>query len=189
MDKQSESCLKGQHRPARRAIDALFEAHYLHLKKIAHKALSGFYGDSDLTATVLVNECYLRLHSTPAGRDLDKSHFVHLAARCMRFHLVDLLRQKQCDKRQARETLLHVSRITGEECLLADMLDLDRALNRLHVVDPSLVELVELRLFLGLTLREIGQLKDISLARAHRQWTMAKALLSNFLGCDDGVSM
>ncbi len=162
--------------------DVFFAECYPALKKLARNELNRLYTDNHTTATVLVNECYLKLRESKGSKTLSQKHFFRLAARSMRFHLIDLIRRGQCDKRKARETVLHASRITGEECLLADMLDLDRALTWLHEINPELVELVEWRLFLGLTLQEIAAMKSLSLSKIHRQWTLARAMLSEYLG-------
>jgi len=168
--------------------DAFFSDCYPVLKKMARNELNRFYNDDHVTATVLVNECYLKLRGRRNGKKLSRKHFFRLAARSMRFYLIDLIRRGQCDKRKARETLLHASRISGESCLLADMLDLDRAMNWLHRIKPELVELVELRLFLGLTLREIADMKKLNVSKVHRQWTLARAMLSEYLDCDQEPS-
>ncbi len=165
-------------------LNGFFVDFYDALKSIARCELGRVRVDSSMTATVLVNECYLKLRCGSGKKKLNKAHFFQLAARCMRFQLIDLIRRGQCDKRQARETILQASRITGEDCLLEDLIDLDRALTRLREVDAELVDLVELRLFLGLNLQEISQLTGASVSQIHRRWTVARALLSNFLGCD-----
>ena len=59
----------------------------------------------------------------------------------------------------------------------ADILDLDRALTRLSEFDPRKGRVAEMRFFAGLSLHEIGQVLDISIATVERDWTAARAWL------------
>jgi DNA-directed RNA polymerase specialized sigma24 family protein len=60
-----------------------------------------------------------------------------------------------------------------------DLLDVDRALNRLEVDYPRHARIVELRFFGGLDSREIGQVMDLSLRTVERDWQFAKAWLQH----------
>jgi RNA polymerase sigma factor (sigma-70 family) len=57
------------------------------------------------------------------------------------------------------------------------LLRLDAALARLESEDPQKAELVKLRYFGGLTIREVAELLDISTSTADRYWTYARAWL------------
>ncbi len=166
------------------SLDQFFTDCYEPLKKLARGELGRLFNCPDVTATVLVNECYLKLRKSGSAKKLSRLHFFRLAARSMRYHLIDLIRRGQYDKHRVKQTVLRASRITGEDCLLEDLLALDHALARLERIDTRLIELVELRLFLGLSLKEISALTGMSLSQAHRRWHLARALLSNFLNCD-----
>jgi RNA polymerase sigma factor (TIGR02999 family) len=58
-----------------------------------------------------------------------------------------------------------------------DVVDLNQALNDLEAVDPRKVRLVELRYFLGCTVRECAELVSVSIATAERDLTMARTWL------------
>ena len=57
------------------------------------------------------------------------------------------------------------------------LLRLDEALKRLQLEDPVKTEIVKLRYFGGLTLREVAELLDISTSTADRYWTYARTWL------------
>jgi RNA polymerase sigma factor (TIGR02999 family) len=58
-----------------------------------------------------------------------------------------------------------------------DLLDVDAALDRLDAINPDLRELVELRIFAGMTLEELAQSSGRSLRTVNRDWQRARALL------------
>jgi RNA polymerase sigma-70 factor (ECF subfamily) len=58
-----------------------------------------------------------------------------------------------------------------------DVIDLDRALQRLAEFDPRKAKIAELRFFGGLSLEETGQVVDASVATVERDWHAARAWL------------
>ena len=62
-----------------------------------------------------------------------------------------------------------------------DITDIDDALRRLTVVDPRQGQLVELRVFGGLTDEEIGEVLKVSARTVRRDWSSAKAWLGREL--------
>ena len=58
-----------------------------------------------------------------------------------------------------------------------DVLDLDRALTRLAALAPRMSQIVELRFFSGLSLKETGQVLGVSLVTVERDWQAARAWL------------
>ncbi len=61
-------------------------------------------------------------------------------------------------------------------------LALDESLRRLAEVDSRQEQIVELRVFAGMSVEEIAELLKISPATVKRDWTMAKAWLSLEIG-------
>ena len=84
-----------------------------------------------------------------------------------------------------RAVLAHLSNQVGrpalarllDQLLREDLPALDEALTRLAAHDPVKAEVVKLRFFAGLTMPEVGQALDISLATAERYWTYARLWL------------
>src|SRR5262249_7418037 len=73
------------------ARDAAFELVYAELKRLAHRQLLNQRG-ATLCTTALVHEAYVRLSGAEVAPQ-DRQHFLALAARAMRFVLVDHARR------------------------------------------------------------------------------------------------
>ena len=61
------------------------------------------------------------------------------------------------------------------------MLGIHKALHELAILEPRLVEVVEMRYFGGLTESEIAEALDLSERTVRRDWEKAKILLSAVL--------
>jgi len=59
----------------------------------------------------------------------------------------------------------------------ADLLSLDESLTRLAKIDPRQAQIVELRVFAGLSVEDSAALLGISPATVKRDWSMARAWL------------
>src|ERR1700739_4657087 len=100
----------------------------------------------------------------------------------MRRVLIDFARSRNYQKRggQIPHVELHeaatVSVETGPEILAVD-----RALNSLAIVDARKSQVVELRFFGGLTVKETASVLKISEETVMRDWRLAKAWLSREL--------
>ena len=68
---------------------------------------------------------------------------------------------------------LHRMRVSNH----IDIIAVDDALNRLAIVDPDQVRLVELRFFGGLTIEETAEVLGWSSGSVKREWTVARAWL------------
>jgi RNA polymerase sigma factor (sigma-70 family) len=58
-----------------------------------------------------------------------------------------------------------------------DLIELDRALDRLTQLDPRQGRIVELRFFGGLSENEIAEVVGVSASTVKRDWRTAKAVL------------
>lgn len=131
-----------------------------------------------LQPTALVNEAYLRLANRKSPAWKDREHFYRAAAAVMRSILVNHARDRRRLKRGG-----DVQRIPLDESLAAfeeraiDLLALDEALTRLAALDRRQSELVELRFFAGLELREIAEILGIAERTVQADWALARAWL------------
>jgi RNA polymerase sigma factor (TIGR02999 family) len=157
--------------------DEAVAAVYGELRRVAAAYLRREHHAQSVQATMLVHEAYLRLAGVnPAWRD--RTHFLGVAARCMRQILVDRARSRGAQKRWAG-----LDRVSLTDSLIrADVQDamlpaLDEALARLGKLDPTLVRLVELRYFAGLSLEETADALGVSPATVKRRWAYARAWL------------
>jgi RNA polymerase sigma factor (sigma-70 family) len=64
----------------------------------------------------------------------------------------------------------------------AAMIGFDRVLEELAALDPQAAEVVQLRVFTGLTIDETAQALGISASAVNREWAHARAWLKDRLG-------
>lgn len=150
---------------------------YEQLHSIAGNALRRERSGHTLQATALVHEAYARL--VDSGVDWqDRRHFYAVAARVMRRILVDYANARNTAKRgdRARHVSLDDAVVVAPD-VGDDVLALHEALEQLGAEDQELAELLELYYFGGLTVDEIGKMKDASRSTLHRQLRFAKAWL------------
>ena len=67
-----------------------------------------------------------------------------------------------------------------------DWIAVDQALNKLEALDRDTARVVELRMFAGLTVDEIAEACQSSVATVGRQWRFARAWLAEQLEVDGG---
>jgi RNA polymerase sigma factor (TIGR02999 family) len=129
-----------------------------------------------LQATALVNEAYLRLIDIKQAKWQSRAHFFAMAARLMRI-LVDFARSRKYQKRGGG-----AERLSLDDGLLVsepgrDLLALDDALTALAVVDARKSQVVEMRFFGGLSVKETAEALHVSVDTVMRDWKLAKAWL------------
>ncbi|VAW44427.1 hypothetical protein MNBD_GAMMA03-891 [hydrothermal vent metagenome] len=161
-------------------LDKVFELLYPEVKKIANSQLAKTMQPPDVTPTVLVNECYIRLKNSVSVDLKNRKHFFSLVSRCMRFYLVDLVRQ-QYSLKNLHTAKLNITQITGDDTFETDIIELDYALDKLERMNTELLNIVELRFFSGFSLDEVAELLGSNKAKIYRKWLLAKAILLNFI--------
>jgi RNA polymerase sigma factor (TIGR02999 family) len=170
--------------------EGFFPQVYEELRQLAAAKLAREPAGHTLDATALVHEAYLRLGGGNAFAE--RSQFLKAAAVSMQRILVDHARRKRAAKRggNARQFALD----EADRTVIDDpdtLLDLDEALNRLAVEDPSSADVARFRLFAGLTIDEAAEALGLSRASAYREWAYARSWLTTALaskGAVDGVS-
>ena len=166
------------------AAEQLLPLVYDELRRLAAAKLAQESPGQTLEATALVHEAYLRLVGTGDGpRWQSRGHFCAAAAEAMRRILVENARRKRSLKRGG----LRARRDLDEAQLAApaagvDVLALDEALGRLAARDAEAAELVKLRFFAGMTMREAAEALGLAERSAERLWTYARAFLAKELG-------
>lgn len=161
------------------AAEALLPLVYDELRRVASEKLAQEKPGQTLQATALVHEAWLRLVDVDYVQQWSsRRHFFAAAAEAMRRILVDKARRKNRHKHGAdwqRITIqLEEVSVAGEDSLLEA---LDEALQRFQQVDATACELVKLRYFAGLSLRDAGEALQLPPRTADRIWAYAKAWL------------
>lgn len=163
-------------------LDALYPQVYDLLRRLAHDQRARQGASETLNTTALVHEAYLRLAEGDAATWNDRSHFLALAARAMRFVVVDHARARLAGKRGggARPVSLEEEQLPPDD-RSDDVVAIDEALTRLEGFDPRLGQLVQLRFFAGLTYEEIADVVGLSVPTVKRDWARARAWLYRFM--------
>lgn len=163
--------------------EPLLASVYDELRRLAAYQLGRERPGHTLQATALVHEAYMRLAGQSGGQWHDRLHFIRVASEMMRRVLVDHARSRLRDKRGSGAAHVSLSEamelVDGRE---VEVLDLDRALNRLAEADPRKARLVELRYFGGLTMEECAEVLGASSATLERDWRFSRAFLKRELG-------
>lgn len=159
------------------ASEKLFTLLYTEMKKISSAVLSQEGGIS-LSSGDLVNEAAIRLINLDRINWQDKSHFLALSARVMRQVIIDHCRKKNANRRQHEKVTLFTLCVPLEEESI-DLLLLDEALRELQSIDPHRVQIVEMRYYGGLSLKEIAEVMGVSTSTIKRNWRASRAWLIN----------
>lgn len=152
---------------------------YNELRELAARLLAHERCGQTLTATALVHEAYLRLVGPSQGQGWEgRGHFYSAAAEAMRRILVENARRKRSQKRGGS---LQREEVCLDEVALPevteDVLALDEALEKLTAADRQAGELVRLRYFAGLTIKEAAEVLGVSPRTADARWAYARAWL------------
>lgn len=160
----------------------LFEIVYGEMRRLAGSILRGQRANHTLQATALVHEAYLRLVDKDVLDYRDRQHFFRVAARAMRHILIDYARRRSAEKRGGG-----ADRVTLDEALGlahdADLqaIELDRALEALSQEDPRAAQVVELRVFAGLSVNEVSEILGVSPRTVDGDWALARMWLNRAL--------
>jgi len=167
-------------------VDELMPSVYEELRRLARRYLLGETPGHTLWPTALVPEAYVKL----AGQRTewhDKSKFVAVAARAMWHILVDHARSQGRQKRGLRRKKVTLDGMVAiAETDWPDLLDLDKALQRLSQRDKRKPQVIELLFFGGLTNEECAKALAISPVTLFRELRMAKAWLHRELAPSEG---
>jgi RNA polymerase sigma factor (TIGR02999 family) len=165
----------------------LFNRVYADLKRIAHGRLyrSGGAAAVGLNTTALVHESFLRLVDHGELAVDDRCAFFGYVGRVMRSVLIDHLREQRAAKRGGGEVLVTLTTgVEGEVIEDERLIAINEALVALERIAPTYHELVEMRYFAGLSMREVAEVRGISMRSAEREWEKARAFLVRLM--DEG---
>jgi RNA polymerase sigma factor (TIGR02999 family) len=163
------------------AAEQLWPLVYDELRKLAAAKLANEKPGQTLQATALVHEAYLRLVG-PANRQPQswnsRGHFFGAAAEAMRRILVDNAHRKKALKRGGSGKRVELSDV--DPAVLPtedDLIALNEAVDQLAAIEPQTAELVKLRYFAGITIKQSAELLGISPRKADSLWAYARVWL------------
>jgi RNA polymerase sigma factor (TIGR02999 family) len=166
------------------AASQLLPLVYDELRRLAVQKVSQENPEQSLNATALVHEAYLRLVGDHHEQGWNsRGHFFAAAAEAMRRILVENARRKHRLRHGGDRKRLPLSAANLAEEMTDDrLLAVDEALARLAEEDAQVAEVVKLRYFGGLTIKETADALGISVRTANRHWAYARAWLYQQLG-------
>ena len=166
------------------ALGELYALLYPELHRLAHSRVRRSGDMTLLDTTSLVNESYLRFEKSGALVFQDRAQFMAYAAQVMRSVVVDVVRQRQSERRGGDS--VHVE--LDEEQLAAphpqdgEIIRVHESLEELAAIDPRLVRVVEMRYFAGMTEPEVAEALGLAVRTVARDWEKARLFLRASLG-------
>ena len=170
----------------RAALEDLVPLVEAELRRLAGHYMANERRGHVLQTTALVNEAYLRLIDWKSVEWQNRAHFFGISARLMRHILVDFARRRP--HLEGGREAQHVSfdealRVTPDQS--GDLVAVDNALKTLESFDLRKSQIVELRFFGGLSVKETAEVLKISRRTVIREWNKAKAWLLEELGAEE----
>ena len=165
------------------AIEKLVPIVYDELHRLAQRYMADERPEHTLQTTELVNEAFVRLVDSAHANWENRTHFFGVCAQVMRRILVDWARSRQAQKRGGGVRALDLQESLAAEMLGTskqqgmDLVAIDDALKSLSAVDPRKAQVVEMRFFGGLNVRETAEVLKISPETVQRDWKFAKSWL------------
>lgn len=160
------------------AVDRLFPIVYSELKRQARSYLNKERVNHTLQPTALVHEVYLRLINLNQIKWDNRAHFYAISATTMRRILVDHAREVAADKRGGNMQRITLERIQiADEQKATDLLELDKALDKLAEIEQRKAQVVEMNFFGGLNQKEIAEVLQINEKTVQRDLKFARLWL------------
>src|SRR5262245_41626623 len=169
------------------AAERLLPLVYDELRRLAAARLADEKPGQTLQATGLVHEAYIRLVDVAKVQHWNsRGHFFAAAAEAMRRILVNRARDKHRVKRGGRCRRVDLEKIDiGRNTPDAELIELDDAIGQLAESDHVGANLIKLRFFVGLTLKEAAECLGIPRRTADRHWAFARAWLYDRFSTED----
>lgn len=167
------------------ALRANYARLYPEIKRLARARLRSSARPPGLDTTALVHEGWLRLAEREGLEIGEPGPFLAYVARVLRSVVIDELRAGGRDKRGGDAlwvTLSAAESVAAVGAEAVELLALDRALERMAVLDPGLHELLEMVAFAGTSIPEAAALRGSSPRTVNRELAKARALLQELLG-------
>lgn len=164
-------------------LEEAFAGAYVELRRLARSRLRSGGRNTVLDTTALVHETYLRLTRQAEASFPDRARFLVYAGKAMRSIIVDMVRQRQTERRGGE--VAHLT-LTGDlvDALPAEeshILQVHEALKEMAQVDVRMAQVVELRYFGGLTDAEIATALGVTDRTVRRDWQQARLFLAEAL--------
>lgn len=149
-------------------------AYYQQFRVLARRVLRRSGGSITIQPTELAHEAAIRMLSHRSMAINDEAHLLALCARVLRTTLIEEIRRRRAAK---RDVALVTRWDDHEGSAPVDLEQLDGLLDDYAALDPDGAAVVQLRVFVGLTMAEIACELGCSESTALRRWRVARAWL------------
>ncbi len=166
------------------ATEALYTAAYDELRRLAHARLRDGGRGTVLETTSLVHETFLRLAAQGGLQAAHRRAFFAYASQVMRSVIIDIVRERQAQRRGGDLRRLTLDTALGSELAgqdESDILHVHDALRRLAQAEPRLAQVVEMRYFGGYAEAEVADTLGLTERTVRRDWDKARRLLATML--------
>lgn len=147
---------------------------YPELKNLARSRSRG----SDMSATTLLHETYLRYLNQGGISVTNRKEFFALSATIMRRIIIDEIRRATAAKRENLAVLDNVDTADATKPSAEFLVAVDQELDRLAGQDQRLAQVFECRFFAGYSTAETAEVLGLSERSTERFWSEAKAKLA-----------
>lgn len=167
-------------------IAALSAAAYEDLRRLARARLRSNGPLTLLDTSGLVSDTYRRLAMQHNLQIENRAHFLGYCSRIMRSIIIDLVREKNAERRGGGERKITLNTTLGDALASQDEpLRIDDALADLAKLEPRLAQVVEMRYFGGYNEQEVAEALGITARTVQRDWQKARVLLQAMLSDPD----
>lgn len=159
--------------------EALYDQAYPHLREVAGRLMSGERSGHTLQPTALVHEAFVVLVDQRRVDWQCRAQFMAVAARIMRRILIDYARRQARLKRGGdfRRVTLD-EQIAQAEFGPLELIVLDETLQRLEEVGLRIAQVVERRVFGGMTMEAIASSLGVSVRTVQEDWSFGRRWLA-----------
>ena len=177
--------LQQWHNGSEQARDEVWPLMYEELRRLALHHMNDQRAGHTLQATALVNEAFVKLACVEYTAS-NKKELFGLAAKAMRSILIDHARARGSFKRGAGAVRVELTDSMAAQTVdSAGLIAVDEVLQRLAQKDQRKADIVELKVFGGLTFDEIADALGLSNATVRSEMRFAKAWLEAELARED----
>jgi RNA polymerase sigma factor (TIGR02999 family) len=160
------------------AANALFEALYSQLHRLARRELARPGAPMSLGATTLLHQAYIDIAARASPSFPDRARFMGYAARVMRGVIIDHVRSRRALKRGGGFEITAIDAdMAGNPINGGELGRISEALDELAKLDADLSQVVDLRFFCGFSFAEIAAMRGVSERTVQRHWEKARIYL------------
>ncbi len=172
-------------------IEDLLPDVYVQLRRAAQQHMNSERPGHTLSATAVVHEVYLKLCGPREIPWSSRAQFYTAAAEAMRQILLDHAKARKRHKRGGAHVRVDLDAThpsvghDGQHTAVFELLALDQAIRRLETKDRRMFDVVQLRFYAGLDVRQTSLALGIAERTVILEWKYARAWLARELASEE----